>query len=142
MRAYTARESERDMSRSYAVMREVLSAAAKARRSLDFDDFMSIHQRNKVIHELKRLNKDGLLDAVIDFDAGGTCLVCAVNGLTEEGAEFFKLIENDEVWNVIRETLKMADIDISYPLLKEVCEEIVKRYVVSFIPEIPSRALQ
>ena len=126
--------------RSYTAMREVLSIAAKARRTLEFDDFASIHQRDKAVEELNRLKKDGLLDAVVSFAPDGACLSCAVSGLTDEGREFYNLIENDAVWGIICETLKSADIDISYPLLKEVCEEIVKRYVVSFIPEMPSRS--
>ena len=33
-------------------------------------------------------------------------------------------------------TLEGAGLDLSYPLLKKVCETIVERYVMSKIPEI------
>lgn len=33
-------------------------------------------------------------------------------------------------------TLDAAGIDVPYPLLKEVSEEIVKRYVMGFIPDM------
>ena len=85
--------------------------------------------------EVRRLVSDGLVDGEVAFTKDGACLVCRVDSVTPEGTEFHKLIENDDVWVVIFNTMKAADIDVSYPLLKEVCEEIVKRYVTSFIPD-------
>ena len=129
------------MDRNYRVMCEVLDKAAEAhrrRRAYDFDDFRDIQQLDKVIGELERLKRDGLLDGAAEF-INGMCLTCAVSGLTEEGEAFYRLIENDHVRAIIVGTLKEADIDVPYPLLKEVCEEIVKRYVTSFIPDSPRR---
>ena len=116
-------------------MRGILKLANEKKRRLDMSDFEKVEPNGKVKEELARLKRDGLIDGAVEF-ANGMCVVCEVVGLTDEGVEFYKLIENDAAWSIIRETLKSADIDISYPLLKEVSEEIVKRYVVSFIPDI------
>ena len=59
-----------------------------------------------------------------------------VRGLTEEGAAFLRDIEDDRVWALMAKTLEDAGLDLSYPLLKKVCETIVERYVMSKIPEI------
>lgn len=122
--------------RDYSAMRQVLAIAAKADGALAFDDFLRVEPRNRMPGELKRLCCDGLLDGEVEFDRFGVCKVCDVRGLTSEGAEFYRLVENDDVWAIILSTLKRVGIDVSYPLLKEVCKEIVKRYVVSFIPDI------
>ncbi len=126
--------------RDYSTMRHVLAVAAQTRSEMHYTDFqLAAGQDDGVLEgELDRLTRDGLLDADVEFGGGfGVCKRCSVRGLTDEGREFYKLVENKKVWGIILETLKEADIDISYPLLKEVCEEIVKRYVTSCIPEIP-----
>ena len=127
------------MSRNYKVMLDVLDRAARARpsrRVYEFDDFSDIDQRDRVREELLRLKRDGLVDGAASFDASGFCLTCSVAGLTDEGEEFHRLVENDGVREVALSTLRDADADVPYPLLKEVCEEIVKRYVTSFIPKM------
>ena len=126
------------MDRNYTVMRELLAHISKARQMLDLDDLDWFEPRDRVRGELRRLKADGLIDGVVEFTPSGVCRSCTVTGLTDEGREFWRLVENDAVWAIVRDTLKAADIDVPYPLLKEVCEEIVKRYVTSFIPEIPS----
>lgn len=122
--------------RNYSVMRDVLSLVASAPHELSFDDFDEIQQQDEVPQEIVRLQANGLVDGDIRFGAHALCLGGRVKALTDEGTEFYKLIENDDVWALIRDTLKRASVDVSYPLLKEVCEEIVKRYVTSFIPKI------
>lgn len=125
--------------RDYAVMRHVLTVAREARTDLYYSDFLlSVGNDDNILsQELVRLTNDGLLDADISLDGGfGSRKRCVVSGLTDEGQEFCKLLENHDVWAIILNTLKEANVDVSYPLLKEVCEEIVKRYVTSFIPQI------
>ena len=125
--------------RDYVVMRGVLAAVAKASSELSYSDlWTAVCQDDQVLKdELVRLERDGLIDADVFFGKRPfEQSRCRVHGLTDEGREFYKLIENDKAWEIILHTLKAAGIDISYPLLKEVCEEIVKRYVTSCIPEI------
>ncbi|MBR1745703.1 MAG: hypothetical protein IJ734_07005 [Fibrobacter sp.] len=123
--------------RDYATMRGVLATAANAKSELCYNDFRPADQDDKLQEELARLADDGLLDADVLFGGGfGERTRCRVSGLTDEGREFYKLIENDIVWRIVHGTLKKANVDVSYPLLKEVCEEIVKRHVTSFIPDI------
>ena len=44
-------------------------------------------------------------------------------------------IENERVWMLVLQTLEVAGLDLSYPLLKEVTDEIVRRYVMGKIPK-------
>lgn len=120
--------------RDYDVMRDVLATVADFGGELRYGDFAAVQQRDEVPREIARLQSDGLLDGDLLFE-GGMCMSGRVHGLTPEGREFLNLIANDGVWAIVRKTLKAANVDVSYPLLKEVCEEIVKRYVVSFIPD-------
>lgn len=123
--------------RDYDTMRNVLFIASKAKSALHFGDFQDAGTDDSIEAELGRLTRDGLINGDVLFTTRfGERSRCKAEGLTDEGLEFFKLIENDGVWDIIRHTLQKADIDVSYPLLKEVCEEIVKRYVTSFIPEL------
>ena len=125
--------------RDYCLMRDVLESAASAKYPMCYGDFEDeLHHRN-LGPEMLRLKSDGLLDGDMSFEPGGFCTGGHIEGLTDEGREFYRLIENDGVWRTVRCTLGKAGIDVSYPLLKEVCEEIVKRYVTSFIPDIPSK---
>ena len=121
--------------RDYQVMRDAISVVAESRMRTVFSDFDRVQPNDLVLGELKRLISDGLVDGAISFDSFGTCETFRIDGLTEEGRAFWRLLENERVWRIIRDTLRKADVDVSYPLLKEVCEEIVKRYVVRFIPE-------
>ena len=124
--------------RNYTAMRDVLAVIATSAKPLEFEDFMVVHQRDRVVEELKRLDREMLIESTIQFESQ-ICTGGAVAGLTDEGEAFYRLIENDGVWGIILETLRSAGVDVSYPLLKEVCEEIVKRYVTSFIPDMPIR---
>ena len=58
-----------------------------------------------------------------------------VEGLTPDGRAFLRDIENERVWAIVCETLEAAGLDLSYPLLREVCEEVVRRYVMGKIPK-------
>lgn len=121
--------------RDFNVMHDVIKVMATSTHRIAFIDFSNVKPNELVEPELLRLISDGLVDGEIRYD-DGICMAFNVAGLTDEGRVFWKLIENNGVWAIIRNTLRKADIDVSYPLLKEVCEEIVKRYVTSFIPNI------
>lgn len=125
------------MERDYSAMRSVLAVAAHRGGPASYGDFFKTNVDEPTLKlELRRLESDGLIDSSIRFfDGDGLCLGGAAS-ITEEGERFFRLIENNRVWQIVLDTLDAADIDVSYPLLREVCEEIVKRYVSSFIPEI------
>ena len=122
--------------RDFVLMRKVLAEAHGHTQGYNTMAFFNLGESEVVEAELKRLSSDGLLDADIEFDRFGTCVNCKVGGLTDEGTSFYRLVENHDVWRVVDNTLEAAGVDVSYPLLKEVCEEIVKRYVTSFIPDI------
>lgn len=119
--------------RDYNLMRNMLVFISNGgERALnDFCHFGDVHS---VREELSRLRGEGLIDSDMSFEPefnGGK-----VNGLTAEGKAFLRDIENDRVWELIRKTLEDSGLDISYPLLKKVCETIVERYVMSKIPKI------
>ncbi len=119
-------------------MRAVLATAARGDRPYKYGDLWSAVRDEAVLRsELVRLGRDGLLDNGIRFQGGDGCCLGGEASITEEGREFLRLIENSGVWHLVIRTLDAAGVDVPYPLLKEVCEEIVKRYVTSFIPDIP-----
>ena len=122
--------------RDYDVMHNVIKVMATPTRRIAYIDFSNVKPNNLVVPEMQRLIADGLVEGNVREDLSGVLMTFDIAGLTDEGREFWKLIENEDVWAIIRDTLRKADIDVSYPLLKEVCEEIVKRYVTSFIPNI------
>lgn len=124
------------MTRDYTLMRRILATACKRDAALSVGDFVGGADAKSVEAEIERLIGDGLLDGEIDFDKDGFCFLCRIKGPSSEGREFFNLIENESVWAIVSKTLDAARVDVSYPLMKEVCEEIVKRYVTSFIPRI------
>lgn len=119
--------------RDYQTMRNVLAIAGNAQCELHYTDFSAAGRPDSVDEELSRLTREGLLDADVSF-VDGICMRCYVTGITDNGRGFLDLIKNKSVWSIVRKTLDAAGVDLSYPLLKEVCEEIVKRYVVGFIP--------
>ena len=121
--------------RDYDAMRDVISTIASKGERAAFLDFSHVKPNSLVIPELQRLIADGLVSGDVREDRSGMLLEFSISGLTDEGRVFLRLIENDDVWRIVRETLREANIDVSYPLLKEVCEEIVKRYVISFVPK-------
>lgn len=125
--------------RDYALMRQIMAAAVSHSRKDGVKEFYDLGKAEDVEVELTRLADDGLLDADMGRNCFGETATRKVGGLTDEGAAFYRLIENPDVWRIVYGTLEAARVDVSYPLLKEVCEEVVKRYVTSFIPDMPSK---
>lgn len=121
--------------RNYQLMRSILCKIAHSESELDFGDFFGVccgEEARDVQIELFRLKEEGLIKhnlVLIYGVANGK-----VQGLTKDGREFYRNIENERVWLLIKQTLEVAQLDLSYPLLKEVCDEIVRRYVMSKIP--------
>lgn len=127
------------MKRDFDAMRKALHAVANSEKPATYAVFRRILEPEQVAFELRRLASDGLIESSMEFDFEGECLGGEVSGLTDEGREFYNLIERSDVWFIVAATLDEAGIDIPYPLLKEVCVEVVKRYVTSFIPEIKAK---
>ena len=120
--------------RDYNLMRNMLVFIDRSDRELNLVDFQRFDSVSPVKGELSRLRQEGLVESSMAFEPSynnGT-----VKGLTEEGAAFLRDIEDDRVWALMAKTLEGAGLDLSYPLLKKVCETIVERYVMSKIPEI------
>lgn len=125
------------MIRNYDTMRAVLAIVAANDGPTSYGDFASVRDEAALKRELARLEADGLIESTFEFhDGSGICLGGEISGLTPEGREFFRLIENDRVWALVSRTLDAAGIDVPYPLLKEVSEEIVKRYVMGLVPDM------
>lgn len=125
------------MCRDYEAMRAVLAASAGSTRPLRYGDLYSaVGDEDALRTELARLGSDGLIENGIRFQGGNGCCLGGEASITDEGASFFRLIENERVWSIVLLTLDAAAVDVPCLLLKEVCEEIVKRYVTSFIPEM------
>ena len=124
------------MCRDFDVMRQVLMTVAGSDEPVRYGAFMLVEDEGAVKGELRRLDRDGLIESSIAFQNGTGYCMGGTASITEEGREFLNLIENYRVWELMRGTLDAAGIDVPYPLLKEVCEEIVRRYVASFIPDI------
>ena len=119
--------------RNYELMRSILCKAATLKEPLSIGVFLSHYEVAEIREEITRLNIEGLIQHSIVWEA---CEMASgkITGITEEGRAFLRNIENERVWMLIEQTLKDANLDLSYPLLKEVCEEIVRRYVMSKIP--------
>lgn len=125
------------MPRDYNAMRAVLATAAGSAHPLKYRDLWpAVRDEAALRQELARLGSDGLIDDGIRFQGGDGCCLGGEASITDEGREFFMLVENECVWQFVLRTLDAAGVDVPYPLLKNVCEEIVTRYVSSFIPKI------
>ena len=117
--------------RNYCLMRTILLAVKKSDEPLRFLDFKG-WSHDDIKEEFMRLSDEGLIAAEITLN---NYVAVELNELTKEGNDFARNIENGKVWLIVYETLKDANLDLSYPLLKEVSDEIVKRYVMSKIPK-------
>ena len=115
-------------------MREVLCRVAHSDRELPVGDLLCLGEIGEIKEELERLKSEGLLEHNVVWAAPEVSLG-RVSGLTPAGVELLRCIENERVWAIVCETLEAAGLDLSYPLLKEVCDEIVKRYVMGKIPD-------
>ena len=120
--------------RNYQLMRNILNAAAHADEELSLADFSEYANFEELQVELNRLKGEGLIEHNMAWKYGTFC-GGVVSSITEAGREFQRNIENEKVWFIVEQTLKDANLDLSYPLLKEVSDEIVKRYVMSKIPK-------
>ena len=119
--------------RDYNLMRNMLVFIGRSDGELNLVDFQRFDSVSPVQGELFRLREEGLVESSMAFKPSynnGT-----VKGLTEEGTAFLRDIEDDKVWALMVKTLEDAGLDLSYPLLKKVCETIVERYVMSKIPD-------
>lgn len=117
--------------RDYETMRSLLTFISK-NNELSFDEFSGFIDRSTVVDELKRMKREGLISSSLEFN-GGICLGGSVHGLTDVGADFLRMTEHPGVWRICIRTLKAAGVDMPYPLLKDICETIVCRYVEKFI---------
>lgn len=128
------------MTRCYEAMRSVLAVTVAKGGPARYGDLYSAIQNDDALRaELARLDRDGLIDNGIRFQGGSGYCMGGEATVTVEGREFFSLVENERVWAIVLQTLESAGVDVPYPLLKEVCGEIVKRYVTSFIPDVKPR---
>ena len=119
--------------RNYQLMRNILNEVSHSQKPLYFFDFHQYGNDEDIKNELQRLKHEGLIEHNMSWSYG-TFNGGEVTAITEQGRAFFRNIENDKVWRLILKTLEEAELDLSYPLLNEVCEEVVKRYVMSKIP--------
>jgi hypothetical protein len=129
--------------RNYKLMRDILlkvsKECAREEESLALSEMQewikgSLYSKEGLMAEIKRLTSEDLIDSVIVISEFSTLVEGKICCITPKGEEFLRLIENPEVWEICSSTLKNAGLDLSYPFLKEVCDEIVKRYVFSKIP--------
>ena len=119
--------------RNYELMRTILCKVATLKEPLSIGVFLNNYEFEEIQEEITRLNDEGLIQHNIVWEAHEIANG-KITGITETGRAFLRNIENERVWMLIEQTLKDANLDLSYPLLKEVCEEIVRRYVMSKIP--------
>ncbi len=120
--------------RNYDLMRAILARTAHANDELAACYFADLGEFDELKEELERLKEEGLIEHNIVWEAYKLASGKVI-GITADGKAFLRNIENERVWRLVYETLKAADLDLSYPLLKEVCEEIVRRYVMGKIPK-------
>lgn len=120
--------------RNYELMRWILIKSVNSDRPLKFSDIAKDYEISDIENELNRLVDEGLIISNIYFSCG-SCMGGEISRATEDGKMFVRNISNQKVWDLIYQTLTKADLDLSYPLLKEVCDEVVRRYVMDCIPE-------
>lgn len=130
--------------RNYELMRNILLKVSKdckrEEKPLALSDVQewakgSCYSTTELIAEIKRLTAESLINTEIIFNAFSNLEEGKIYGVTSKGEEFLRLIEEPHVWKICAKTLNDAGLDLSYPFLKEVCDEIVKRYVMSKIPK-------
>jgi hypothetical protein len=126
--------------RNYELMRLILITCYSKGENLEFCNFASETSKGykekeaEFEKELNRLNDEGLLKHNMYWKYG-TLMGGVVKGLTPAGVEFARMISDTKVWTVCSKTLKKAELDISYPLIKKVCERIIENIVLSCIPD-------
>ena len=129
--------------RNYELMRNILlklsKDCAEDEKSLPLSEMEkwiedTCCSTTELTAEVERLRDEKLIDCEIVYNKFSRLKEGIIYGVTSKGEEFLRLIENSKVWDICFSTLKEAGLDLSYPFIKEVCEEIVKRYVFSKIP--------
>ena len=130
--------------RNYELMRNILLKVPKdyagEEKSLALSEMEewikgSFFSPEELITEVKRLTEEDLIDSEIIFNNFSSLVSGKIYCITPKGKEFLRLIEEPHVWEICKKTLEKAGLDLSYPFLNEVCEEIVKRYVLGKIPD-------
>lgn len=120
--------------RNYELMRWILIKSVNSDRPLKFSDIARNYDIGDIEKELNRLVDEELIISDIHFSCG-SCMGGEIKRATNDAKMFVRNISNQKVWDLIYQTLTKADLDLSYPLLKEVCDEVVRRYVMDCIPE-------
>ena len=126
--------------RNYELMRKILVKTHNKGENLELLEILSFSESDdkekisELEEELARLKDEGLIFHDMSWSHnkfnGGT-----VQKLTPAGEEFAREIHDIKVWSVCKETLDNAKLDISYPLIKKVCERIIENIVMKSIPK-------
>lgn len=122
--------------RNYDLMRRLMIYINTIHDSVDVSYLVDLGNWNSISKELTRLQAEGLIDATLQTNQFRQVLSGELTGLTSLGVEFLRIIENPRVWCLISDTLEASEVDLSYPLLLEICTEVIKRFVINHIPKI------
>ena len=126
--------------RNYEMMRHILVMCYTKGEDIEYLDFVNVckkdyKEKDKQLQtELDRLSGEGLLTHNMWW-ADNTFMGGTVKGLTPAGIEFARMISSMKVWAICKDTLENSKLDISYPLIKKVCERIIENIVLSCIPK-------
>ena len=126
--------------RNYELMRAILVKTyikGGNLQSVEIVPATSKNQEEKLLElrdELQRLEEEGLIVHDMRWD-DDVFLGGIVQKLTPVGVEFARELKDNKVWFICQETLNNAQLDISYPLIKKVCERIIENIVMKSIPK-------
>lgn len=126
--------------RNYELMREVLVRTYINGGNLQSAEIVpatSSNQEEKLLElreELLRLEEEGLIVHDMSWK-DNTFMGGTVQKLTQAGTEFARELKDNKVWSICKETLNNSKLDISYPLIKKVCERIIENIVMKSIPK-------
>ena len=126
--------------RNYELMRAILVKTyikGGNLQSVEIVPATSNNQEEKLLElrdELQRLEEEGLIIHDMRWD-DDVFLGGMVQKLTPAGVEFARELKDNKVWFICQETLSNAQLDISYPLIKKVCERIIENIVMKSIPK-------
>ena len=126
--------------RNYELMRNILVKTYFKGGDLELLEIVPLSESNdrekiaELEEELNRLQEEGLILHNMKW-AHGKFEGGNVKKLTSAGVEFARELKDDKVWFVCLETLNNSKLDISYPLIKKVCERIIENIVMKSIPE-------
>lgn len=123
------------MARNYDLMRTMLVRAHLSKgEPVKYSEIASGYSDDDIQEELDRLVEEGLIEHNITFE-NDICFGGSITSISKNGHMFARNLCDRKVWLLLLETLNKADLDLTYPLLKEVCDEIIRRYVMQCIPE-------